>query len=179
MLEFNYPTTICLHICNVLLTSFCFVDNLLPVDRKLSFPAAVPICFVLPPEVAGAPSLVSPMPNLDFSALGNHRVIASRALARKFGLSFLALSIDEREFHILVITVSWSLVSQLLCGGETGTFTISDASRLRFRKNCVKISEGAAKIVWLSLLELPVELGEALKATGFQAGLYSELCNWL
>src|SRR6266853_3383375 len=81
VLELDYPTSICLHICDVLFTGFCLVDNLLPVDRKLSFPNAVPFCFLLPPRVAEAASLVSPMPNPDFSALGNHRVIASRTLA--------------------------------------------------------------------------------------------------
>jgi len=105
VLELDYPTSICLHICDVLFTGFCLVDNLLPVDRKLSFPNAVPFRFLLPPRVAEAASLVSPMPNPDFSALGNHRVIANRTLAQKIGLSFLALSVDECEFHILVMTV--------------------------------------------------------------------------
>ena len=31
-------------------------------------------------------------------------------------------------------------------GEKTGTFAILDVSRLRFRKNCVNISEGAARI---------------------------------
>jgi len=48
-------------------------------------------------------------------------------------------------------------------------FTISAGGRLRFPKNCVNISEGAVKMVGQSLLELPVELGEALKATGLEA----------
>jgi hypothetical protein len=78
MLELDYPTTICLHVCDVLLTGFGVVDNLLPVDRKPVFPSAVPVCFVLPPRVAEASALVSPMPDLDFSALGNHRAIATR-----------------------------------------------------------------------------------------------------
>jgi hypothetical protein len=54
-------------------------------------------------------------------------------------------------------------------GRKTGTFTISAGSRLRFRKNCVNISEGAAKVVELSLLKLPANRGEALTVTNFQA----------
>ena len=105
MLELDYPTTICLHVCDVPLTGFCWVDNLLPVGGKLSFPSAVPFCFVLPPRVAEAASLVSPMPNPLFSALGHHWVIAKQTLARKAGLRFSALSVDVCEFHIVVITV--------------------------------------------------------------------------
>jgi hypothetical protein len=78
MLELDYPTTLCLHVCDVLLTGFGVLDNLLPVVGKPVFPSAVPVCFVLPPRVAAAASLVSPMPAPDFSALGNHRAIAIR-----------------------------------------------------------------------------------------------------
>src|SRR6266566_3083663 len=50
-------------------------------------------------------SFVSPVPNAKFSALGNHGASTETTLARKIGLSFLALSVDECEFHILVMTV--------------------------------------------------------------------------
>lgn len=88
-----------LDICNVLGAVVCLVNNFLPSIGECCLPVAVPFCFVFPPRVAEAPSLVGPMPNPDFSALGNHRVIAIRTAARKIGLSFLALSVDAREFH--------------------------------------------------------------------------------
>jgi len=81
VLEFNHPTITGLHVCDVSFTVFGVVNDFLPFIGKLVFPGAVPFCFVLPPRVAEAASLVSPMPHPDFSALGNHRMIASRTLA--------------------------------------------------------------------------------------------------
>src|ERR1700730_16641287 len=102
MLEFDYPPMLGLDVCNVLGAVVCVVNNFLPSIGEFCLPFAVPFCFVFPPRVAEAPSLMSPMPNPDFSTLGDHRLIAIRTLARKIGLSFLALSIDEREFHTRV-----------------------------------------------------------------------------
>jgi hypothetical protein len=99
MLEFNYPTVIGLHICDMLLAILTSVDDLLPGHGKLPFPSAVPFSFVLPPRVTGAASLVSPVPHPDFSTLCDHRMIASGTLAAKIGLSFFALSIDEGKSH--------------------------------------------------------------------------------
>src|SRR5215471_13085188 len=101
MLELDYPTTICFHVCDVLLTGFgVVVDNFLPVDGKPVFPSLVPVCFVLPPTVTAAASLVSPMPPPDLSTPGNHGAIAIRirTLAGTTGLRFLALPIDSANF---------------------------------------------------------------------------------
>ena len=78
MLKLKYPPVVGQHICYVPLSVIGFLADLLPVDGKPVFPSAVPGCLVLPPRVAAAPSLVSPVPDPDFSALGNHRAIASR-----------------------------------------------------------------------------------------------------
>lgn len=114
MLEFDYPPMLGPNVCDVLRAVVGVVNNFLPSNSEFRLPFAVPFRFVLPPVVAEAPSLVSPMPNLDFSALGNHRVTASLTLTRKTGLSFLALSIDEREFHVLAKTVSWKPSNHVL-----------------------------------------------------------------
>src|SRR5262245_17314169 len=106
MLEFDHPATLGLHIRDVLHTVLSWMDNLLPADRKLSFPGAVPLGLVLPPRVTDATSLVSPVPNPNFSALSNHRVTATRTLARKIGLSLLALSMDASKFHITTYVVA-------------------------------------------------------------------------
>src|SRR6267154_2799091 len=103
MLEFDYPPMLGLNVCNVLGAVVGVVNNFLPSIGEFRLPFAVPFCFVFPPRVAAATSLVSPMPNPFFSALGNHRVIANRTLAGKFGPSFLALSIDEREFRTTLV----------------------------------------------------------------------------
>ena len=81
MLELDYPAVIGLYICDVLLAVLSVVYKLLPFARKLSFPSAVPFAFVLPPRVTGVTPLVSPVPNLDFSTLCNHRVTVKRTLA--------------------------------------------------------------------------------------------------
>lgn len=65
-------TLIGLHICDVLLTVFGLVDNFLPFDGKLAFPGTVPFGFILPPGVADAFALVSPVPDFDLSALCHH-----------------------------------------------------------------------------------------------------------
>jgi hypothetical protein len=78
---------------------FRSVDDLMPVSGKVSFPNAVPFCFALPPRVADAASLMSLVPDFDFSALGDHREVASRAPARKTRFSFVALPVDGRELH--------------------------------------------------------------------------------
>jgi hypothetical protein len=110
MLEFDYPPMLGINICNVLGAVAGMMNNFLPSIGEFRLPFEVSLCFVFPPRVAaGATSLVSPMPNPDFSAPGNHRVIANRTLARKIGLSFLALPVDEREFHLLIITVPGGL----------------------------------------------------------------------
>jgi hypothetical protein len=100
VLELDYPTTICPHICNVLGAVVGVANNFLPRLGEFRLPFAVPFCFGFPPRVAVVTSRVSPMPNPDFSALGNQRVIASLALACKIRPGFLALPLDEREFHI-------------------------------------------------------------------------------
>jgi len=81
MLELDHPSLICLYIRYVLLSTVGLVDNLLPAFGKLSFPGAVPLGFVFPPRITGATSFVGPVPNLDFSALPNHRLIARWTLA--------------------------------------------------------------------------------------------------
>ena len=120
-----------LDICNVLGAVGGLVNNFLPSIREFRLPFEVPFCFVFPPRVvAGATSLVSPMPNPDFSAPGDHRVIANWTLACKIGASFLALPIDEREFHILIIAVSCKPVCGVL--GETSTRALVFKARPAF-----------------------------------------------
>lgn len=80
MLELDYPSMIGSYICDVFLTVFSPMDKLLPVDRELSFPIAVPFSFVLPPRVTEESSLMSPVRNSDLSALCNHRLVASWTL---------------------------------------------------------------------------------------------------
>jgi len=60
----------------------------------------VPFRFILPPRIAKPTSFVSPVPHASFSALGNHGTSAETTLARKIGLSFLALSVYESKFHV-------------------------------------------------------------------------------
>lgn len=83
MLELDEPTTICLHIRDVLLTGFGVVNNLLPSIGEFRLPFAVPFCFVYPPRVVGAvSSLVSPMPNPDFSLGSRFLVSATEIVLR-------------------------------------------------------------------------------------------------
>lgn len=100
MLKLDYPPLIGLNICNVFLSVIGLEDNLLPAFGKPSFPSAVPFGFVLPPGITSAPSFVGPVPDIDFSALCNHRLIASWTLAGKIGLGLLALSVYESKFHV-------------------------------------------------------------------------------
>jgi len=88
------------------------LDKLLPTNGKQVFPSAVPFRFILPPRIAKATPFVSPVPKPDFSAPCNHRASADRTLAGKIGLSFLALSTNESEFHCL----------DLACNRLTSTF---------------------------------------------------------
>jgi hypothetical protein len=61
VLKLYGPVIIGLHVCDVSLTIFGKVDNLLPINRKLTFPIAVPICFILPLRIAMATSPMSPV----------------------------------------------------------------------------------------------------------------------
>jgi hypothetical protein len=81
MLEFEYPTTICLHVRDVALTVLAIVDDLLPISGELVFPSTVPLRFILLPRIAMATPFVSPVPNPDFTAPCNHRLSAARTLA--------------------------------------------------------------------------------------------------
>ena len=81
MLELDHPPLICLYIRYVFLATIGSVDNLLPIFGKFSFPSAVPFGFVFPPRITGPTSYVSPVPNLDLSALRNRRLIANWTLA--------------------------------------------------------------------------------------------------
>lgn len=81
MLELDYPTTICLHVCDVSFTVSGKVDEFLPISGKLVFPSAVPLRFILPPRIAKPMPFVSPVPNANFSALCNHGSSAAITLA--------------------------------------------------------------------------------------------------
>jgi hypothetical protein len=81
VLEFNYPTIIGLHVCDVPFTVFGMVDNLLPISGKLFLPLAVPFRFILPPRIAKATPSMSPVPSVDFSAPCNHVPSAAGTLA--------------------------------------------------------------------------------------------------
>ena len=81
MLELDYPTTICLHVCDVSFTVSGSVDDLLPISGKLVFPIAVPFRFILPPRIAKETTFVSPVPNPDFAAPCNHGSSADATLA--------------------------------------------------------------------------------------------------
>src|SRR5690606_26784404 len=100
MLKLDHPTLIGLYICDVLLSVIGFMDNLLPAFWKLPFPSAVPFGFVFPPSITSAMSFMGPVPNLDFSAFCNHHFSASRTLAGKIWLGFLALPVYQSKFHI-------------------------------------------------------------------------------
>ena len=80
MLELNHPTTIGLHICDVPFTVSGRVDDLLPLRGKLIFPSAVPLRFILPPRIAMETPFVSPVPNTNVAALGNHGCPTARTL---------------------------------------------------------------------------------------------------
>lgn len=99
MLKLNYPPLIGFHICDVFVSAITLVDNLLPTIGKLSFPSSVPFGFVLPPRITSTSSLMGSVPDLDFSALCDHGLIASWTLATKTRLGLLALPIDEGKFH--------------------------------------------------------------------------------
>lgn len=102
MLKLEYPTTIGLNIRDMSLAIGGAVNDFLPVKGKLTFPGAVPLSFVLPPRVAMLPSLVSPVPNPELSALRNNRAGAARAPTLLAGLRLLALSIDQCKSHWII-----------------------------------------------------------------------------
>lgn len=81
MLELYHPTTRGFHVCDMTFTGLGMLDNLLPVSWKLVFPGAMPFRFVLPPRIANATLLMSPVANPDFSAPCNHQSSAARTLA--------------------------------------------------------------------------------------------------
>lgn len=103
MLKFDYPSVRGLNIRNVAFTVPGMTDPLLPITRKMVFPRAMPFGFVFPPRITSATPLVGPVPNLQFSALCDHRLIASWAIAGQIGLRLLALPINERELHVRVV----------------------------------------------------------------------------
>ena len=94
MLKFDYQPVLRLHIRDVLFAVFGPVDNLLPVDRKLILPTAVPFSLRLPPAVAGASRAVGPMPDPVFSAFRHHSATATWAFPRQTRLGFSALSVN-------------------------------------------------------------------------------------
>ena len=100
MLELYHPAISGLHVCDVSYTVFGALDDLLPISGKLVFPSAVPLGFILPPWIAKETSFVSPVPNADLSAPCNHGSSAARTLARKIGLSLMALSVYVSKFHV-------------------------------------------------------------------------------
>jgi hypothetical protein len=104
MLKLDYPTTLGPDICDVINAVIGWVNNLLPGIRKLCFPIAMPFAFVLPPRITESLSLVSPVPDSDFSALCNHRAITSRTHSGVTGLRFLALPVDHSKLHIRLMT---------------------------------------------------------------------------
>jgi hypothetical protein len=100
VLELKHPIIIGFHVSNVSFTVFGMVDDLLPTIGKPTLPSAVPFRFGLPPPIALETPAMSPVPNSDFPAPCNHGTSAARALARKIGLSFLALAVHESELHV-------------------------------------------------------------------------------
>ena len=120
----RYPAPLGLHVCDVSFAVFGMVDNFLALSGKLVFPSAVPFRFILPPRIAKPTSFVSPVPNASFSALGNHGTSAETTLARKIGLSFLALSVYESKFHAgpgLCLAHEQSLCSVMVERRDSGT----------------------------------------------------------
>jgi hypothetical protein len=99
MLELDRPAAICRHVRDVSFTVLSMADDFLPGSGKLVLPSTVPQSFILPPRIAKTTPFVRPVPDSDFSALGNHRLSAAETLTQKMGLSFLALSVNAREFH--------------------------------------------------------------------------------
>jgi hypothetical protein len=81
VLELDYPLIIGPHIGDVPFTIFGPEDELLPVDRELVFPIAVPLGFVLPPMITMLCIFMSPVPDSDPSALWNHRALATQTPA--------------------------------------------------------------------------------------------------
>ena len=57
------------------------MGNFLIALGKPILPGSMPTRFIFPPRVAHIHGLVSPMPNLDFSAFGNHFVATVNAVA--------------------------------------------------------------------------------------------------
>lgn len=111
MLEFDYSPLFCFYVCYVLFTTVGLMYYLLPLDREPVLPGSMPFGFLLPPWIAGTTGFMSPVPNSKplLTTLGNHRAATCLAIAYKFGLCFLAVSVDESKFHGRFIT--WRLNS--------------------------------------------------------------------
>jgi hypothetical protein len=70
-----------LHVCDVSFAVLGMVDFLVPGIGKLAFPIAMPVGFILPPRIATAATLVSPVPNPDLSALRNYGISTANTRA--------------------------------------------------------------------------------------------------
>lgn len=81
MLELDYPSLVSLYISYVPLSTIGVVDNLLPAFGEMPLPRAMPFSFVFPPKITDAKVLVSPVPNIDFTAPCNHGLIANWTFA--------------------------------------------------------------------------------------------------
>src|SRR6266566_7439404 len=67
-------------------------------------------------------SFVSPVPNANCSTLGNHGTCAEATLARKIGLSFLALSVYESKLHVWTWLVVAARAVPMQRHGRTSRF---------------------------------------------------------
>jgi hypothetical protein len=99
VLELEYPSIAGPYVGDVLLSVIREVHNLLPRDRELTLPAAMPLRFGFPPRVALKLAFVSPVPHTKAAALCDHGALAHRTGGREAGLRFLSFSIDEGELH--------------------------------------------------------------------------------
>src|ERR1700720_4177331 len=87
----------------------------------------MPFRFVLPPRIANATLLMSPVANPDLSAFRNHWPSTTKTLTRKIGLSLVALSVDEGPFHGSLtpdMVLEWTTIAVSTHTGARGPYDI-------------------------------------------------------
>jgi hypothetical protein len=99
MLKLQYPTMMGLHIGDMPLTVLRMLQDFLPLCGKQVLPGPMPRGFILPPGIAEAISLMSPVPHAEFSALRHQQRSAARAFTGKMRLRLLALTVDHGKSH--------------------------------------------------------------------------------
>lgn len=106
VLKLQNATMRALHIRNVPLAVWSLPTSLLPVPGEPVLPRPVPLCLRLPPVVAVAGTVMSPMVNTYFAASGAQRGTTAEAKANQSTSGFTAFAVDQGISHgITPITV--------------------------------------------------------------------------